>query len=118
MDKLVLVALFTVAVFVSLALSGVAIYTFRLFTSHPTARQRFLRELLFVGSLFAAVIVSPYVFRIGVFTQYNTPTYRLVFILIVTFFHPCPNSHLLRTFPASPTFPIPSTRSPGKRCPS
>jgi len=82
MDKLVLVALFTVAVFVSLALSGVAIYTFRLFTSHPTARQRFLRELLFVGSLFAAVIVSPYVFRIGVFTQYNTPTYRLVFIPI------------------------------------
>ena len=82
MDKLVLVALFTVAVFVSLALSGVAIYTFRLFTSHPTARQRFLRELLFVGSLFAAVIVSPYVFRIGVFTQYNTPTYRLVFIAI------------------------------------
>jgi len=115
MDKLVLVALFTVAVFVSLALSGVAIYTFRLFTSHPTARQRFLRELLFVGSLFAAVIVSPYVFRIGVFTQYNTPTYRLVFIAMVTFAHPGRNSHILRSFRASPPFTIPGTRSSARR---
>src|SRR3989442_8610245 len=110
MDKLVLVALFTVAVFVSLALSGVAIYTFRLFTSHPTARQRFLRELLFVGSLFAAVIVSPYVFRIGEFTQYNTPTYRLVLLSRGIFFPPGLDRLILRRFRASTPFAIPRTR--------